>query len=85
MNDYSTHRRSFLLAYCLWFFLGLLGIHRFYLGRPLTGLLWFATGGLLGVGWIFDFFWTAVMVNDENHEARFGVHYGRPAYGQPAW
>lgn len=61
------HRRSFILAYLLWFFFGLLGVHRFYLGRPITGVLWLLTGGLFGVGWIFDLFWTAVMVEDENH------------------
>ena len=59
-------RRSLLIAYLLWFFLGYLGIHRFYLGRPFTGVLWLLTGGLLGIGWIFDLFWTVVMVEDEN-------------------
>lgn len=59
-------RRSLLMAYLLWFFLGLLGIHRFYLGRPISGVIWLLTGGLLGVGWFFDLFWTYVMVSDEN-------------------
>lgn len=59
-------RRSLLIAYLLWFFLGYLGIHRFYLGRPFTGVLWLLSGGLLGIGWIFDLFWTVVMVEDEN-------------------
>lgn len=34
--------------------LGPLGIHRFYQGKWLTGLLFFFTGGLLGVGWLYD-------------------------------
>ena len=32
--------RSLLIAYLLWFFLGVLGIHRFYLGRWVSGLIW---------------------------------------------
>ena len=32
------------------------GAHRFYYGKPLTGILWTFTFGLLGVGWIVDFF-----------------------------
>lgn len=39
----------------LWFF-GFTGAHRFYYGKPLTGILWFSTFGLLGVGWLVDFF-----------------------------
>lgn len=66
------NRRSLLIAYLLWFFLGYLGIHRFYLGRPFTGVLWLLTGGLLGVGWIFDLFWTVVMVEDENSNLHLG-------------
>ncbi len=43
------------LGYLFWIF-GFLGAHRFYYGRPLTGILWFFTGGLLLVGWIVDVF-----------------------------
>lgn len=35
-------------------FFGLVGIHRFYANRPLTGLLWLLTGGCLGFGFIID-------------------------------
>ena len=47
-------RKSLLVGYLLWFFLGLLGVHRFYTGRWVTGILWLLTGGLLGVGWLLD-------------------------------
>ena len=69
------NRRSFVVAYLLWFFLGVLGIHRFYLGPPVSGVIWLLTGGLLGLGWLFDLFWTGVMVDDENRAAR-----GLPVY-----
>lgn len=34
--------------------LGLLGIHRFYAGKIGSGLLYFLTFGLFGLGWIYD-------------------------------
>lgn len=49
----DTH--SVPIGYILWIF-GFSGAHRFYYGRPITGTLWFCTLGLLGVGWIIDFF-----------------------------
>ena len=48
--------KSLLLSYVLWLFGGLLGLHKFYLGRPFVGLLYFFTGGLFMIGWIIDFF-----------------------------
>ncbi len=41
---------SFLL--CL--FLGILGIHKFYEGRILFGIIYLCTGGLFGIGVIVD-------------------------------
>lgn len=49
----DTHSKT--LGYLLWIF-GFTGAHRFYYGRPLTGTLWFFTGGLLLIGWIVDLF-----------------------------
>ena len=48
--------KSKLTAYLLLFFLGLLGAHRFYLGKVGTGLIYLFTFGLLGFGWIYDLF-----------------------------
>lgn len=48
--------KSLLLSYTLWLFGGPLGLHKFYLGRPFVGLLYFFTGGLFMIGWIVDFF-----------------------------
>jgi TM2 domain-containing membrane protein YozV len=56
MNDIrpvNTHSKT--IGYLLWFF-GFTGAHRFYYGRRVTGLIWFLTLGLIGVGWLIDLF-----------------------------
>jgi TM2 domain-containing membrane protein YozV len=54
---YRTGRLDYTIAWILLTFLGVFGIHRFYMGKVLTGLLWLVTGGLLGIGWLYDL-WT---------------------------
>lgn len=46
--------KSLVITVVLWFFLGLLGFHRFYLGHIGMGILYLLTGGLCGIGWLID-------------------------------
>ena len=52
----STGVKSVRLAYLLWLagIFGWLGLHRFYLGKHRTALLWICTFGVLGVGALTD-------------------------------
>ena len=52
-NNQDTHRKS--IGYILWIF-GFTGSHRFYYGKPLMGTIYFFTLGILGIGWLIDFF-----------------------------
>ena len=46
--------KSQSIALGLWFFFGILGVHRFYLGHNGIGILYLLTGSLCGIGWIID-------------------------------
>jgi TM2 domain-containing membrane protein YozV len=48
------HHKSKLIALLLCIFLGTLGIHRFYLGYPIVGVIQLLTGGGFGIWWIID-------------------------------
>lgn len=88
MNDHRATRiaalggagKNIAVAYLLWWFLGILGIHRFYLERPKTGLVqllllifgWlpFFLGWIaLGIWWLLDAYFVQEYVrqyNDQN-------------------
>ena len=47
--------KSRLVALLLCFFLGVVGAHRFYVGKVGTGIIWLLTLGLFGFGELVDF------------------------------
>ena len=55
-----THNDSYgwrvFWGYIFLFFLGGFGVHRFYLGRTTSGIVYACTMGLCGLGILFDFF-----------------------------
>ena len=81
---YEANKKSALLAYILWFFLGFFGIHRMYLGRIgsgiamliLHGLSWLTYViligwigfGILGLWWLIDALLIPGMVRDYNND-----------------
>ena len=54
-------RINYSVAWILLTFLGFLGIHRMYMGKWISGIIYLLTLGLLGIGYIYDF-WT---LNDQ--------------------
>jgi len=61
-NDYTV-------AWLLLTFLGVFGIHRFYLGKWGTGLLYLFTAGLLGLGYLYDLWTLNAQVSECNQAA----------------
>ena len=47
--------KSRTVAALLCFFLGGIGVHRFYAGKIGTGIVWLLTLGCLGIGSLIDF------------------------------
>lgn len=56
------------IGYALWclIFVGLGGVHRIYLGKYGTGILWLLTWGLFGIGQFVDLFRMRTLVRDSN-------------------
>jgi len=50
----------------LCFFFGLIGLHKFYSGKVLLGVLYLFTGGLFGIGALVDFIRIIFKDSDEN-------------------
>lgn len=60
---------SFEVAWLLQTFFGVLGVHRMYLGKWITGVLWLCTGGLFLVGYLYDYLTLNEQVSVANREA----------------
>jgi TM2 domain-containing membrane protein YozV len=58
---FRAGRINYSVAWILLAFLGFFGVHRMYMGKWITGILYLCTFGFLGIGYLYDF-WT---LNDQ--------------------
>ena len=62
--------REVWVTYLLWFFLGFVGVHKFYLGKMGWGIIYIFTGGLFLIGWLVDIFTIPSQVRRYNEQLR---------------
>jgi TM2 domain-containing membrane protein YozV len=79
----ANEQKNVGVAYALWFFLGILSLHRFYLGRPGTAILqilsYFILVGFLW--WIVDAFLIPGMVDKHRDKIRAKITSDLAAFG----
>ncbi|MGH8539760.1 MAG: NINE protein [Stenotrophobium sp.] len=66
---YRSGNTDYSLAWLLLTFLGWLGVHRFYMGKWITGIIYLCTGGLFLMGVLYDY-WTLNGQIDEINAAQ---------------
>ncbi|MES2825782.1 MAG: TM2 domain-containing protein [Pseudomonadota bacterium] len=54
---FQVGKLNYSVGWILLVFLGLFGVHRMYMDKWLTGILYLFTFGLFGFGWLYDL-WT---------------------------
>lgn len=66
--EMNKRQRSSGTTWLLWFFLGVFGAHRFYLGRTGSAVAMLLTFGGLGIWAFIDLFLVSGMVRNANEE-----------------
>ena len=69
-RHYTVGRIDYSVAWILLTFLGIFGVHRFYMGKWGTGLIYLFTIGLFGIGILYDFFTLNSQVSEMNNAQR---------------
>ena len=69
-HKYTEGEYDYNLAWILLVLLGLFGVHRFYLGHFLMGLLYLVTGGVFGLGWLYDLWTLNTQIDEANRESK---------------
>jgi TM2 domain-containing membrane protein YozV len=63
---YQSGTASYSVAWILLTFLGIFGLHRFYLGKWLTGIVYLLTGGVFLLGVIYDYWTLNEQISEHN-------------------
>lgn len=69
-RKYATGSLNYSVAWVLLSFLGVFGLHRFYMGKWVSGLLYLLTVGFFGAGVLYDFWTLNGQVDELNRRSR---------------
>lgn len=67
---YKKGSIDYSVAWLLLTFLGVFGVHRMYMGKWLTGILYLLTFGLVGIGYIYDLWTLNGQISERNGDPR---------------
>lgn len=67
---YADGPSSYDISWVLLTFLGVLGLHRMYLGKWITGVIYFFTGGLFFIGYLYDLWTLNDQIDERNRSFR---------------
>ena len=72
-SEMDKQKKSSTTAWLLWFFLGGLGGHRYYLGRTGTAIIMTLTLGCFGIWTIIDLFLLSGMIKKTNEKVEGNI------------
>lgn len=67
-RKYIEGSHDYNLAWICLTFLGVFGVHRFYQGKIITGLLYLISGAFLGIGLVYDFWTLNEQIDEVNYK-----------------
>ena len=67
-RKYAAGNLDYTVGWILLTFLGAFGIHRFYMGKIITGLLYLVTLGFVGLGVLYDFLTLNGQIDEINRQ-----------------
>jgi TM2 domain-containing membrane protein YozV len=65
-RKYVNGKVDYNLCWIFLTFLGVFGLHRFYMEKFISGIIYLLTAGLFGVGIMYDFFTLNTQINEVN-------------------
>ena len=68
-SRFLTGPINYSIAWLLLTFLGVFGVHRFYMGKWITGLIYLCSAGLFGLGILYDFLTLNEQITIKHREA----------------
>ena len=72
---YRPSSVSYSVSWLLLALLGIFGVHRIYMGKWPTGLIYLLTGGLFFIGFVYDIFTLNEQLDELSHATRTSLQF----------